>query len=76
MSLQLILFSSLMVLTENISTGGNWPRFFKLLDQYGYLLVGNMRSNQINVLKVQDDGSLKATEHKLAIDQPAYIESF
>jgi 6-phosphogluconolactonase len=65
-----------MTLRDNVATGGNWPRFFKLFEEYGLLLVANKKSNDITVFKVQEDGSLLKTAHQLAIDQPTFIEEY
>lgn len=65
-----------MTLQENIDTGGIWPRFFKLFEQYGYLLVANKKSNNIVVFKVNDDGSLIKTKHQIKIDQPTFIDEY
>lgn len=65
-----------MTLRENVDTGGDWPRFFKLFEDYGFLLVANKNSNNIRVFKVQDDGSLIKTHHQLSIGQPTLIEEY
>jgi 6-phosphogluconolactonase len=65
-----------MTLSQNVATGGDWPRYFKLLEQYGFLLVANRKSNNIVVFKVQADGRLLKTDHQLAIDQPTFIDEY
>jgi 6-phosphogluconolactonase len=65
-----------MELTRNMATGGDWPRFFKLFDEYGLLLVANKNSNNIAVFKVQENGNLLKTSHQLAIDQPTFIDEY
>lgn len=65
-----------MTLRENVDSGGHWPRFFKLFEDYGFLLVANKNSNNIQVFKVQDDGSLLKAQHQLAVGQPTFIDEY
>lgn len=65
-----------MTLVKNVNTGGDWPRFFKLFEEYGYLLVGNKKSNNITAFKVQEDGSLQNTGHQLTLGQPTFIDEY
>jgi 6-phosphogluconolactonase len=65
-----------MALAGNVETGGDWPRFFKLFDEYGLLLIANKKSNNITGFKVQEDGNLLKTSHQLTIDQPTFIEEY
>lgn len=65
-----------MTLKENVNTGGDWPRFFALLEQEGYLVVANKKSNNIVVFKVKDDGGLIKTQHHLLIEQPTFIGKY
>lgn len=65
-----------MTLRDNVPTGGDWPRFFKLFNEYGLLLVANRKSNNITVFKVQADGGLLNTGHQLAIDQPTFVDEY
>ena len=66
----------MMTLRKNVSTGGDWPRFFKLFDDYGYMLVANRRSGDINVFEVEKNGDLKRTESQLKIPHPTFIEEY
>lgn len=65
-----------MTLTEQVQTGGDWPRFFRLFEDYGFLLVANKKSNNITVFKVQEDGSLLNTQHQITLGQPTFIEEY
>ncbi|MGJ8693680.1 MAG: lactonase family protein [Thalassotalea sp.] len=65
-----------MSLAENVSTGGDWPRFFTLLEQEGYLLVANKKSNNIAVFKLTADGSLLTMPYKLSVAQPTFIAKY
>jgi 6-phosphogluconolactonase len=65
-----------MTLKENVDTGGDWPRFFRLFEEYGFLLVANKKSNNITVFKVQEDGSLQNTDYLQTIGQPTFIAEY
>lgn len=65
-----------MTLKENINTGGDWPRYFKLFEQYGFMLVANKKSNNIVVFKIKDDGNLVNTNHQITIYQPTFIDEY
>ncbi|WP_440876370.1 lactonase family protein [Thalassotalea sp. PLHSN55] len=56
------------------STLGNWPRDITLSAEQNYLFIANKRSNEITVLKRdQQNGLLSPTTIKASIPQPAYI---
>lgn len=63
-------------LRENVSTGGNWPRYFKLFDQYGYMLVANRHTHDISVFKVEADGGLTPTGKKASVPHPTFVDEY
>lgn len=47
-------------LLQHVPCGGHWPRFFKLLEERGEMLVANERSGEIARLPLARDGRLQA----------------
>ncbi|MDC7676718.1 lactonase family protein [Asticcacaulis machinosus] len=58
---------------QTISTGGDWPRFFLLLEDEKRLLVAHQRSNDIRTFHINNDGSLAETPVKFALPKPVMI---
>lgn len=58
---------------QTISTGGDWPRFFLLLEDEQRLLVAHQNGNDIRTFHVKTDGSLTASPGKLALPKPVMI---
>jgi 6-phosphogluconolactonase len=58
---------------QTISTGGDWPRFFLLLEDEKRLLVAHQRSNDIRTFHIKTDGSLAVTPVKFALPKPVMI---
>lgn len=56
---------------QNISTGGNWPRFFLLLDNF--LIVANQLSDDLTVFKVAADGTLTPSGVRFALEKPVAL---
>jgi 6-phosphogluconolactonase len=50
---------------QTISCGGDWPRFFLLLDNH--LIVANQNSGDLVVFDVTDDGTLTPTGKTLSL---------
>jgi len=44
-----------MKIRQHVASGGNWPRYFVLLEKYKSLIVANKRSNNLSVLELLDD---------------------
>jgi 6-phosphogluconolactonase len=58
-------------LKQNISCGGNWPRFFLLLEKH--LIVANQESEDLVVLDVAADGTLGATGKVFKLQKPVAL---
>ncbi|OYW82766.1 MAG: hypothetical protein B7Z26_02385 [Asticcacaulis sp. 32-58-5] len=58
---------------QTLSTGGDWPRFFLLLEDERRLLVAHQRSNDIRTFHLSEDGTLTATDQKFALPKPVMI---
>lgn len=56
---------------QTIGCGGDWPRFFLLLDRH--LIVANQESGDLQVFDVAADGTLSATGKSLALPKPVAI---
>lgn len=56
---------------QNIDCGGNWPRFFLLLDQH--LIVANQESEDLVVFDVAADGTLTATGKVFKLQKPVAL---
>lgn len=58
-------------LKQNISCGGNWPRFFLLLGDH--LIVANQESEDLVVFDVAADGTLSATGTAFKLQKPVAL---
>ena len=58
-------------LKQNIDCGGNWPRFFLLLDNH--LIVANQESEDLVIFDVAADGTLKATGKVFKLTKPVAL---
>jgi 6-phosphogluconolactonase len=56
---------------QNIDCGGNWPRFFLLLDTH--LIVANQESEDLVTFDVTADGTLKATGKVFKLPKPVAL---
>jgi 6-phosphogluconolactonase len=61
------------LLKQIVPSGGDWPRFFLLLEDCGWMLVANQNSGTIVPLCLARDGSLAPGGKALAIPQAVYI---
>jgi len=59
--------------TQIVPTGGDWPRFFLLLEDQKRLLVAHERGGTIKVFAVADDGTLTATGQSVEVPHPVFI---
>jgi 6-phosphogluconolactonase len=59
---------------QHIACGGDWPRFFLLLEDAGLLLVANERSGNVAVFRIGPDGRLTATGETLAIPGVVFLD--
>lgn len=59
---------------ERVSTGGDWPRNFRLSPDGRFLLVANQRSDNVQVFRVDSDtGQLKATGVAISVPNPMCV---
>ena len=59
---------------ERVSTGGDWPRNFKLSSDGGFLLVANQRSDDVHVFQVDpDSGRIVATGGVVSVPNPMCV---
>jgi 6-phosphogluconolactonase len=59
------------VLLQQVSTGGDWPRFFLLLGRH--LLACNQESDLIVVFDVAADGTLRPNGQTLQLKKPVCL---
>lgn len=59
---------------QTISTGGDWPRFFLLLEAEKRLLVAHQNDHAITVFHVKDDGTLEATDKRFTSNLPVWLQ--
>ncbi len=66
-----------MVFIEKFSTGGKWPRSFKVSADGKYLFVSNQNSNNITALEIDlNNGYLSEPVASLEINQPTSIATY
>lgn len=60
-------------LLQHISSGGDWPRIFMLIEAERRLIVGNERSGTLTVFRVAADGRLASTGQSLSVPGVAFL---
>jgi 6-phosphogluconolactonase len=60
-------------LLEHVGTGGEYPRFFLLLEDRRVIVVAHEKSQTVTTLAIDADGRLSATGVDLAIPGVAYV---
>lgn len=60
-------------LLQHVGCGGHWPRFFRLLEAQGMMLVANQRAGTITRLPVRRDGTLGTASPLVAVPGVAFI---
>jgi 6-phosphogluconolactonase len=58
---------------QTMTTGGNWPRFFTLLEDAKLLIAANQRSGELVLFRVEADGRLKPTGKQVMAIDTAFI---
>lgn len=59
---------------ERVSTGGDWPRNFRLSPEGRYLLVANQRSDDVRVFQVDSEsGRLTPTGGRISVPNPMCV---
>ncbi|WP_242118105.1 lactonase family protein [Sphingomonas lacusdianchii] len=61
-------------LAQHIDCGGNWPRFFLLIEDSGQLLVANERSGDVAVFTVTVDGPIRPTPARLKVPGVVFLD--
>lgn len=61
-------------LDQHIPCGGDWPRFFLLLEDSGQLLVANERSGEVAIFDLTYDGRLRATSARIAVPGVVFLD--
>ncbi|MDE2184270.1 MAG: lactonase family protein [Alphaproteobacteria bacterium] len=57
----------------HVPTGGDWPRYFLLMEDHRRLVVANERSGDLVVFELARDGGLVPSGRKLAVPRPAFL---
>ncbi len=60
-------------LLQHIASGGDWPRFFLLLDDARRMVVANERSATLAIFAIGPDGKLSATGQQLAVQGAVFL---
>ncbi|RMB55524.1 6-phosphogluconolactonase [Sphingomonas sp. PP-CE-3A-406] len=60
-------------LLQHIASGGDWPRFFLLLDDARRMVVANERSATLAIFAIGPDGRLSATGKQLAVPGAVFL---
>jgi 6-phosphogluconolactonase len=60
-------------LVRHVSTLGDWPRFFLLMEEHRRLVVANERSGDLVVFAIAPDGGLHATRTRLRVPEAIFI---
>jgi 6-phosphogluconolactonase len=58
---------------QHIASGGHWPRFFLLLEDRGEMLVANERSGDVAILRIEQDGRLRATQSSVKVPGVVFL---
>lgn len=61
-------------LLQHISSGGDWPRFFLLLDDARRMVVANERSATLAILAIGTDGRLSATGQRIGVPGAVFLD--
>jgi 6-phosphogluconolactonase len=60
-------------LIQHIASGGDWPRFFLLIDAQRRLITANERSGDLAVFRIATDGRLEDTAQRLKVPGVAFL---
>ncbi|WP_188006786.1 Lactonase family protein [Sporosarcina sp. ANT_H38] len=58
---------------DNIPSGGEWPRSFVIVPDGKFLLVANEHTNQINIMRIHEDGLLSDTGKSYLVNRPVCV---
>ena len=65
--------SGRLALMQLTSCGGDWPRFFLILNGMDRVLVANQNSNDVTVMAQYTNGTLHPNNQTFTIQKPAFI---
>lgn len=60
-------------LLQHVACGGHWPRFFRLLEDRGEMLVANQRSGDVARLPLRADGRLDAATGTITVPGVVFL---
>lgn len=58
---------------SNSCSVGDWPRNFAISPEATHILVANEHTDEINVMTIREDGSMKDTGNKICIPKPVCV---
>lgn len=61
-------------LAQHVDCGGDWPRFFLLLEDSGQLLVANERSGDVALFDVTVDGPVRPTAARIKVPGVVFLD--
>jgi len=59
---------------QTLATGGDWPRFFLLLEAEKRLVVAHQNDHVLTVFHIRDDGTLEATDKRFVSNLPVWLQ--
>lgn len=58
---------------QRVSSGGDWPRFFKLFEENKKILIANQNSGEIISYDIEIDGTLTNPKNLVNVPKPIFI---
>lgn len=62
-----------LALVQVVSTEGDWPRSFLVLETLNMMLIANQESNSITVFDIGDKGKLEYANKTITVGAPVYL---
>ena len=62
-----------LALLQIIPTGGDWPRFFYVIQGFDRLVVAHQKSNDVTVMAQYTNGTLRAHNAKFTMTAPVFL---
>lgn len=59
---------------SNVTSAGEWPRGFNTVPNAPYLIVANEHTDELIVMMITKDGSLKQMKNKFKIKKPVWLD--
>lgn len=54
-------------------TGGDWPRFFKIVDGFDRIVVAHQNSNDLTIMAQYTNGTLRPNNQTFSLGKPVFI---